>query len=259
MLRLMIIVYLSMTYKKDKLTCFYGICLANKWNILTMRIKMTALFVVLTFILFILIDILVLRAQKKKHPAFDQSSVAVFNKRSFILPERLYISPGHTWVQKLSDGLVKIGIDDFALKALGELSIINLMKENTNIKKGDVALQAAFGRKKISFRSPIDGVVKSENKEIVGKLLNDPYKKGWGLIISPTNLEENLKSLRTGDEVVKWLKGEFIRLKDFLSLNMPKLELTGVTMQDGGNIVEGAVANINEEGIQNFEKEFLTL
>jgi glycine cleavage system H lipoate-binding protein len=199
-----------------------------------------------------------LKAQRKKHPAFDLSPIAVFNKSSLLYPEKFFVSPGHTWAQILQDGLVKIGIDDFVLKALGKLSIADLAKENTIVKKGDIVLQGTFGRKKVAFRSPIDGVVKTANKEIIGKLVNDPYKKSWGLIISPTNIEENFKSLKSGNELVEWLKEEFIRLKDFLSISMPKLELAGVTMHDGGNIVEGAVANINEDGVHDFEKEFLT-
>lgn len=219
---------------------------------------MTALFVGITFILFILIDILVLRTQKRKHPAFDLSPIAVFNKGSFVQNEKVYISPGHTWAQILNDGLVKIGIDDFVLKALGKLSVIDVAKENTEINRGDIIFRGEFDRKRISFRSPIDGEVKTVNKEIIGGVLDDPYKKGWGLIISPKNLEENLRSLKTGNEVTKWFKEEFLRLKDFLSENMPKLELAGITMHDGGNIIEGAVAKINEEGIKDFEKEFLT-
>jgi len=223
-----------------------------------LRINMTALFVVFTFVLFIIIDIIVLKAQRKKHPAFDLSPIVVFNKSSLLHPEKFFVSSGHTWAQILQDGLVKIGIDDFVLKALGKLSIIDIAKENTVVKKGDIVLQGAFGRKRVTFRSPIDGVVKTANKEIIGKLVNDPYKKNWGLILAPTNIEENFKSLKSGKELVEWLKEEFIRLKDFLSISIPKLELPGVTMHDGGNIVEGAVANINEEGVHNFEKEFLT-
>ncbi|MCX6152402.1 MAG: hypothetical protein NTX22_17890 [Ignavibacteriales bacterium] len=219
---------------------------------------MVALFVAITFVLFIVIDILVLKAQRKKHPAFQTSLTAVFNKKSFNFPEKIFVSPGHTWAKVLQDGLVKIGIDDFAVKALGKISITDIAQKDTIIKRGDVILQAAFGRKKVAFRSPLEGIIKSVNSDIIGKLVTDPYNTNWGLVVAPSKGEENFKYLKTGDELVKWLKEEVTRLKDFLSSNMPKLELAGATMHDGGNIVEGAVSNINEEGIHDFEKEFLT-
>jgi glycine cleavage system H lipoate-binding protein len=219
---------------------------------------MTALFVVLTFVLFIIIDILVLKFQKKKHPAFENAPISVFNKKGLLFPENILISKGHTWVQILQGGLVKIGIDDFVMKALGKLSIIDIVKENTVVKKGDIIFQGAVGRKRVSFRSPIEGTIKMVNKETIGKLLNDPYENSWGIILSPINMEENLNTLKSGNELTEWLRSEFIRLKEFLSNRIPKLELAGATMHDGGNIIEGAVSNISEDGIQDFEKEFLT-
>ena len=219
---------------------------------------MTVLFVVLTFILFVLVDILVLKAHKKKLSELNLPPIAVFSLKNLLHPEKFYISPGHTWVQVLQDGLVKIGIDDFVLKAFGKLSIINISGESTIVKKGDIVFQGAFDGKSVSFRSPVDGVVKFVNKEIVGNIVDDPYNESWGLIISPTKLEENLQSIKSGNELTKWLKNEFVRLKDFLSVNMANVGLAGVTMHDGGNIIEGAVAKMNDKGVQNFEKEFLT-
>jgi glycine cleavage system H lipoate-binding protein len=218
---------------------------------------MTALFVVFTFILFILADILVLRMQNKKHPAFENSPISVFNKKNISFPKAIHISKGHTWAKLLKDGFIKIGIDDFVIKALGKISIINIVNENTNIKKGDIVFQGAVGSERVSFRSPIEGTIKTVNKKIIGKIISDPYENDWGLVLSPSGNQENFKSLKSGDELAKWLKDEFIRLKDFLSKNQPKLELVGTTYYDGGNIVEGAVAKISEDGIQDFEKEFL--
>ncbi len=218
---------------------------------------MVALFVAITFILFIVIDIFVLKVQRKKHPALVNSAYSVFNKKSFHLPEGILVSKGHTWAKILKDGLVEIGIDDFATKALGKLSIISLAKEGTEIKSGDIIFQAAVGRKGIKFRSPVDGYIKTANSDLIGKILDNPYGN-WGITVIPAGIEKNKINLFEGKQLTEWLKNEMERLKDFLSLNSAKVELAGVTMHDGGNIMEGAVANINEDGIQSFEKEFLT-
>ncbi|MGE5400295.1 MAG: hypothetical protein ACM3S2_07815 [Ignavibacteriales bacterium] len=219
---------------------------------------MVALFVVLTFVLFIVVDIFVLKAQRKSHPALTKSPGAVFNKGSISHPELVYVSKGHTWIQPLTDGTARVGIDDFVLKALGKLSITKIAPEQSRVKRGETILEGTCGNTSVSFRSPVDGTVKSVNKGILNKTLSEPYQSGWGLVISLSNWEGNLKDLKTGTTLNSWLKDEVSRLKDFLAVSSLKPELAGITMHDGGNIVEGAVSNIDAESMKNFEKEFLT-
>lgn len=219
---------------------------------------MVALFVLFTFIIFIVVDIVVLKLQKKNHPAFEETvTKAVFNKKSILVPENIYISKGHTWVEQLKDGSAKIGIDDLVMKALGRITLANITEEGKRIKYGDVILSGNLDGKKFNFRSPVDGVVKTINKDLSAKQIDNPYKE-WGLTVEPENLGKNLKNLKSGDELIHWLKDEFNKLKEFLGSYPIKPELAGITMHDGGNIVEGAVANINNEGLEKFETEFLT-
>jgi len=218
---------------------------------------MVALFVAITFILFIAVDILILKVQRKKHPALYNPDIPVFNKRSFHFPAELLLSKGHTWIKILKDGIVEVGIDDFIIKALGKLSVINLAKEGAEIKTGDVILQAVVDKKSLNFRSPINGLVKKVNSSLIGQAIEDPYTN-WGIIVVPAGIDKDRSNLMEGKQLADWLKNEVVRLKDFLSLHTPKIGLVGVTMHDGGNIVEGAVANIDETGIEDFEKEFLT-
>ncbi len=218
---------------------------------------MVALFVAITFILFIAVDILILKAQRKKHPALYNPEYSVFNKRSFHLPAELLLSKGHTWIKVLKDGIVEVGIDDFITKALGKLSVINLAKEGTEIKTGDVILQAVIDKKSINFRSPINGLVKKVNSSLIGQTIEDPYTN-WGITVIPAGIEKDKNNLMEGKQLADWLRNEVVRLKDFLSLHSPKEGLVGITMHDGGNIVEGAVSNIDEKGLEDFEKEFLT-
>ncbi len=223
---------------------------------------MVALFVLLTFILFVVIDIFVLRAQKKTHPAFEASNVLnhtsmVFNKYSIASPENIYLSKGHTWAEKIEDGLVKIGLDDFVMKALGKFTVENIAEENKNIKAGDVILEGAFNGKKIALRSPVSGVVTSVNKSLIGSEINDPYAD-WSLVVNPSNFNSESEKLVSGKQLSNWMKDEFRKLKDFLTENTVNVELAGVTMQDGGNVVEGALQNIKEDAVKKFEAEFLT-
>jgi len=218
---------------------------------------MVAVFVVITFIVFILADIFILKAQKKKHPAFEPSSSPVFNKRTLVLPQGIFISPGHTWALVNKDGTADIGIDDMIFKALGKISISDIAGQGDLVKKGDVILKGIAGGKSFSFRSPFNGIIQKVNSDLIGKEVSDPYSN-WTVQLKPSRYNEDVKDLKTGPKLVDWLNHEFNRFKEFLNANLMKPELVGHTMLDGGNIVEGAVAQIDMDAQNKFEQEFLT-
>lgn len=215
---------------------------------------MVALFVVLTFLFFILIDLLVLKAQGKEHPAF---AVKVFDKR-FFFPTESILSTSHLWLQKAQNGLYKLGIDEFILKALGKLHLIPLKTEGESVNKGEPILQAVFGNRTITFRAPVDGSIKFVNKNIQEKLVDDPYGDDWAMLIEPkTNLLLSTAFLKTGNDAIKWLHDEFNRFKDFVAAKAGQPELAGITLQDGGNIVEGVLRSFDDNAIKEFEEQFL--
>lgn len=216
---------------------------------------MVALFVVLTFILFILVDYFVLKAQGKTHPAFGTSRV--FDKRSFLFPDEVMFSKGHLWLLKLKDGFVKIGIDEFIQKSFGNLTLQPVVAEGASVQRGDNILKASVGRSTINFISPVDGEVKFINKNL-GRQLNDPYGDDWGVVIAPSgSLDRN--GFKVKETAVDWLHQEFTRLKDFLSVHTADTAVAGATMYDGGNIVEGVIALLNDNAVTDFEQKFLKL
>jgi glycine cleavage system H lipoate-binding protein len=215
---------------------------------------MVALFVVLTFLFFILIDLLILKAQGKEHPAF---AVKVFDKR-FFFPTEAILSTGHLWLHRAQNGLYKLGIDEFILKALGKLHLIPLKAEGASVNKGEPVLQAVFGNRIITFRAPVDGSIKFVNKNIYEKPVDDPYGDDWAMLIEPkTNIPLSTTFLKTGNDAIKWLHDEFNRFKDFVAAKAGQPELAGVTLQDGGNIVEGVLRSFDDKTIKEFEEQFL--
>lgn len=215
---------------------------------------MVALFVVLTFLFFILIDLLVLKAQGKEHPAF---AVKVFDKR-FFFPMEALLSTGHLWLQRAQNGLYKLGIDEFILKALGKLHLVPLKKEGDMVSKGEPILQAVFGNRIITFRAPVEGSIKFLNKNINEKPVDNPYGDDWALMIQPkSDLSLSGAFIKKGNDAINWLHDEFNRFKDFVAAKAGQPELAGVTLQDGGNIVEGVLRSFDDDTIKEFEEQFL--
>jgi glycine cleavage system H protein len=224
---------------------------------------MVALFVVLTFLFFILIDLLVLRAQKKTHPAFEPSPYLaerlVFDLSTLSVPGDIFISKGHTWAKKNEYGLIKVGVDDFVVKSLGNFKVTRISEPGTSVKKGEVIFEGISNGNNFKFRSPVDGEVKFTNPGIVGKIIEDPYGDDWSVLMLVPEYEISKYQLFSGNEVKTWMKKEFRRLREFLGTHTIRPELAGATMHDGGNIVEGALSLVTEDGVKDFEKEFLLM
>ena len=222
---------------------------------------MVILLVILTITIAVIIDILFLKGSSKvpEDESVRLSSPPVFSRKDNLFPAGYYYSQGHTWIKQIDENDVKIGIDDFVLKALGRIKLSNIAKPGTKITKGDVIFEAKYNNNSISFRSPVDGIVKFSNNSLIGKYIKDPYEKDWGISVKATNFQDNITSLIRGKLVIHWMKSEFTRLKNFLIDNSSSPELVGVTMYDGGNIVEGAVSLINEDGLKEFEEQFLKM
>jgi glycine cleavage system H lipoate-binding protein len=224
---------------------------------------MLALYCLLGFILLLVIEYYSIKGEKKFHPAFQKNyeviENVVFDNISVTIPVDSYVSKGHTWASLQGSGLVKVGVDEFVLKSIGKFIVTNMARPGSVVKKGDVIIEARLGNKVFGFRSPVDGTVNFINDDIIGKIISDPYGEDWGIMLTPINFEKNAKSLKANEVVVEWMKNEFCRLKNHLVEMSAQPKLAGVTMFDGGKIVEGAVSQLTDESMKIFESEFLSI
>ena len=221
---------------------------------------MVALFVVFTFILFIVVDLFVVKSQKKNHPAFSvdhsfQESHAMFNKKSFALPKGVMLTQLHVWFNRITEDKVRIGIDDFVTKALGAVKITPVVEMGSFVEEGQTVFNALINNKNVQFKSPVEGTIIGIND---CNKVNDPYNEDWVLEIMPKDGKSNPLNVIKYEEAVDWVKGEFKRLRDFIIEQSTQPTLAGVTMYDGGNLVEGVVSYLGDDSITKFEKEFLS-
>ncbi len=228
---------------------------------------MVALFVLLTFILIITINLIVTKVREKKISVFEETfpepaTKTVFSKESIYVPQGLYYSHGHTWLNFIEDGRVKLGIDDFLNKILKPRKIVLLKSEGDKVNRGEPIFEVITNHSKVRIYSPIDGVITSLNKNIInnpGLIKENPYRDSWFIEIEPGDVKYTLPTFKIGKEVVSWMKEEVNRFKDMLTHLNPKPSLVGATLYDGGNIVEGVVKFLDEASISRFEEEFLKI
>jgi glycine cleavage system H protein len=126
----------------------------------------------------------------------------------FEVVEGLYYSKEFEWAH-IENGKVRIGITEYAQKQLREIVFAELPSVGDEVKQNDPYGTVESVKAVSDLVAPLSGTIKEVNQEVMDKpeLINeDPYKKGWLLVISPTNLNTELKELMDFDKAVKWHK-----------------------------------------------------
>lgn len=223
---------------------------------------MVAISVLSAFLIVIAVDLIVLKVQRKNHPAFEPSfsqiEFQISNGNVFTFPSNIFFSKGHTWHKKNKEGLLEIGIDPFGWTALGALSILKCAEPGAEVKRGTMLFEGCYGNKNIKFLSPVSGIIKSVNNNIIGKKISDPFA-AWGIQLISKDSPKNKDLFFIGIEALNWMKNEFSRLKTFIETHSSKIELAGETMYDGGSLSNDLAGLLDNQSINDFEKEFLSL
>jgi len=233
---------------------------------------MVALLVVFTILLFVAADLVLqsVRARRKQltlAPGPRRAGVAhlllpSLQPEHFILPAGLFFHRGHTWVNLLFSGQVKVGVDDFLQKLLGQVDAITLPPLGVEVKQGQPFAAIRQGGRTAMLAAPVDGVVCAVNIELTKApllLKRDPYTRGWLVAVRPTNLATNLPSLKVGESALGWLRAELARLQEFLLviLTLKRGALAGGTAADGGVLADGLLEHVDDETWAEFQSKFL--
>lgn len=223
---------------------------------------MVAIFVLMVFLIIITVDLIVLKLQGKNHPAFEPSlpqfDLLIFDANNLTIPQNIFFSKGHTWLKRNTDELIDIGIDAFGTIALGTFSILKFAEVGKELKRGEMIFEGSYGNKIVRFPSPVNGIVKSVNTNIIGKKISNPYET-WGIQLISNDLSESRNLFLSGGEASNWMKKEFIKLKNFIDTHSPNIELAGSTMYDGGSLSGDMTSTLFDQSTDDFEKEFLSL
>lgn len=117
---------------------------------------------------------------------------------ALFVPESLYYSKDHLWVEPLANGTARIGLTEYAQSQLGDLVYVELPTIGDHYERGEVCGTIESVKTTADLIMPIAGEVVSVNDEVVAKpeLINsDPYGDGWLFVVKmddPADLEELL-------------------------------------------------------------------
>jgi len=127
---------------------------------------------------------------------------------NYEVPEGLYYSEEWMWV-RVENGKARIGITDYAQKQLREIVFVELPSAGDTLTNTEPFGTVESVKAVSDLVAPVSGTIEQINEEVSDKpeLLNeDPYNKGWLIVISPTSLDAELKQLMDFNKAVEWHK-----------------------------------------------------
>jgi glycine cleavage system H protein len=168
----------------------------------------------------------------------------------FHIPEQIFLHPGHTWARPEANGLVAVGLDDFAQKLVAP-DRVALPAIGAQVAQGDPAVRLATNGKSVSLLSPVEGTVVEVNPKAQGpESAADPYGSGWLFKVKAPRLSANLKQLLSGAAARRWLEEAGEALGAQLS---PEL---GRVYQDGGVPIRGIARELDPEHWDELARKF---
>lgn len=97
------------------------------------------------------------------------------------VPQDLFYAKTHEWVA-LNDGVVTVGITDFAQSQLSDLTFVELPEVGTTFEAGDEAAVVESVKAAADVYAPVSGEVIEVNSELEDApelINNDSFGKGW--------------------------------------------------------------------------------
>jgi glycine cleavage system H protein len=126
------------------------------------------------------------------------------------VPEGLYYSKDFEWI-KVEGNKVRMGITDYAQKSLREIVYAELPSVGDDVKQGEPYGTVESVKAVSDLVSAVTGTIEEVNEEVKSKpetLNEDPYDKGWLLVVNPVNLEADFVNLMDFNAAVEWHKNQ---------------------------------------------------
>jgi len=126
------------------------------------------------------------------------------------VPEGLYFSKEFSWI-KIEGDKVRMGITDYAQKSLREIVYAELPSAGTEVKQGEPYGTVESVKAVSDLVAAVTGTIEEVNEEVQSKpetLNEDPYQKGWLVLVRPANLQEDLANLMDFNAAVEWHKAQ---------------------------------------------------
>lgn len=130
------------------------------------------------------------------------------DKFIFTFPRDLSYSESGLWIRQ-EENLARIGLSDFAQQRNGDIAFANVTAAGTLLNIGDEIASIETVKVNISLPSPLRGKIFETNSalEESPELINqDPYNRGWMVILKIKRLDKEITNLMNADAYAQLAK-----------------------------------------------------
>ncbi len=176
----------------------------------------------------------------------------------FAIPGGVFISLGHCWAGINDDGMVNVGIDDFANKIIGKINSIEMPDLEMEIKQGQLLFSINQGTTSIPFNAPISGKITQINKQLadnVGDLEKTPYENNWICQIDASALDEELVTLKIGQSAVALFNEDINHLSEYIKKSVSSTTDESRIPADG-HVYRGELEVLKDKDINAIVSDF---
>jgi glycine cleavage system H protein len=102
------------------------------------------------------------------------------------VPDALYYTKDHEWVELHEDGTATVGITDYAQESLGDITFVEFPQAGESFAMGDTFGVVESVKAASDLFMPLSGEILEVNESVDSEpeqLNQDPYKAGWLLKI----------------------------------------------------------------------------
>lgn len=219
---------------------------------------MVVLLVIVTFAIFIAIDMLLSRHRVPVVPtvtetAADAAHAGAEILNGFHVPSNLRYHPGHTWLLRERKGVNRVGADELAAIVAGPVDRVELPQVGQWVRQGQKVFSFYRGSEKIEMLSPVEGEVTEVNRKLEAEpalLREDPYGEGWMISVFSPDEESPSRNLLPVNLLKSWMR----EASDAFYRMQP--QMAGATAADGGRPLKDATANMTPEQWKQLSSKF---
>jgi glycine cleavage system H protein len=131
----------------------------------------------------------------------DDEIKLTVDKFIFRFPRKRCYSPEGLWIMQ-ENGSLRIGMSDFIQQRNGDIAFATVTASGTELNTGDEIAGIETVKVNFSIPAPMKGKIIEANALLQDspELINqDPYGRGWLVVLQPENLERDCAPLMTAE------------------------------------------------------------